>query len=220
MQGQFGLSHPQATHSQLQMHMQAENPSSLLSASMSQSFPTAKMSKVLHVPAMTFDSNTHSSEAANASHSDQMSRMVPIVVDKPVDDGYNWRKYGQKQVKGSEYPRSYYKCTQPNCPVKKKVERSMDGQVTEIIYKGKHNHQKPPSSKRGKDANGSGEFPTNSESLSQGNAVAGFSKRDRESGNEQLSGSSDGEDVGDHDGTDERGYCGDPEQKKRFEFYC
>ncbi|XP_071725738.1 probable WRKY transcription factor 2 [Rutidosis leptorrhynchoides] len=58
------------------------------------------------------------------------------------DDGYNWRKYGQKQVKGSEYPRSYYKCTQPNCPVKKKVERSHEGHITEIIYKGGHNHPK------------------------------------------------------------------------------
>ncbi|XP_047319670.1 probable WRKY transcription factor 3 [Impatiens glandulifera] len=76
-----------------------------------------------------------------------------IVVDKPALDGYNWRKYGQKQVKGSEYPRSYYKCTHPNCPVKKKVERSHDGQITEIIYKGQHNHHQPSPqvNKRGKD---------------------------------------------------------------------
>ncbi|KAB2621285.1 WRKY transcription factor 2 [Pyrus ussuriensis x Pyrus communis] len=67
------------------------------------------------------------------------------------EHGYNWRKYGQKQVKGSEYPRSYYKCTHPNCQVKKKVERSYDGQITEIIYKGApHNHAKPqPNRKAG-----------------------------------------------------------------------
>lgn len=64
------------------------------------------------------------------------------------DDGYNWRKYGQKQVKGSENPRSYYKCTYPNCPTKKKVERNLEGQITEIRYKGKHNHPKPPSNRR------------------------------------------------------------------------
>ncbi|KAM1276501.1 hypothetical protein ACFX13_029706 [Malus domestica] len=64
------------------------------------------------------------------------------------EDGYNWRKYGQKQVKGSEYPRSYYKCTHPNCQVKKKVERSQEGHVTEIIYKGAHNHPKPPPNRR------------------------------------------------------------------------
>lgn len=66
----------------------------------------------------------------------------------PSDDGYNWRKYGQKQVKGSEYPRSYYKCTHPNCQVKKKVERSHEGHITEIIYKGTHNHPKPPPNRR------------------------------------------------------------------------
>ncbi|CAL9113169.1 unnamed protein product [Musa textilis] len=63
--------------------------------------------------------------------------------DRPSYDGYNWRKYGQKQVKGSEYPRSYYKCTDPTCPVKKKVERSFDGQIAEIVYKGEHNHPQP-----------------------------------------------------------------------------
>lgn len=67
---------------------------------------------------------------------------------KSDDDGYRWRKYGQKQVKGSENPRSYYKCTYMNCSMKKKVERSSDGQITEIIYKGTHNHPKPQSTKR------------------------------------------------------------------------
>lgn len=39
------------------------------------------------------------------------------------DDGYNWRKYGEKQVKGSPFPRSYYKCSHPGCPAKKMIER-------------------------------------------------------------------------------------------------
>jgi WRKY transcription factor 33 len=68
---------------------------------------------------------------------------------KSNNDGFNWRKYGQKQVKASENPRSYYKCTHPNCPVKKKVEKSLtDGRVTEIVYKGEHNHPKPVSTRR------------------------------------------------------------------------
>src|SRR4051812_16350019 len=70
------------------------------------------------------------------------------------DDGYNWRKYGQKQVKGSENPRSYYKCTFPNCPTKKKVETSIEGQITEIVYKGTHNHAKPLSTRRGSGGGG------------------------------------------------------------------
>ncbi|KAL2475921.1 putative WRKY transcription factor 2 [Abeliophyllum distichum] len=66
----------------------------------------------------------------------------------PAEDGYNWRKYGQKQVKRSENPRSYYKCTHLNCPVKKKVEQSHEGHVTKIFYKGAHNHPKPPPNHR------------------------------------------------------------------------
>ncbi|CAM0955014.1 unnamed protein product [Alopecurus aequalis] len=65
------------------------------------------------------------------------------------DDGYNWRKYGQKQMKGSENPRSYYKCSFAGCSTKKKVEQAPDGQVTEIVYKGTHNHPKPLNPRRG-----------------------------------------------------------------------
>ncbi|KAL3643223.1 WRKY transcription factor [Castilleja foliolosa] len=73
---------------------------------------------------------------------------INVVGRDAAEDGYNWRKYGQKHVKGSEYPRSYYKCTYEYCPVKKKVERSQEGHVTEIIYKGAHNHPKPSLDRR------------------------------------------------------------------------
>ncbi|XP_019072955.1 probable WRKY transcription factor 2 isoform X2 [Vitis vinifera] len=79
---------------------------------------------------------------------DQRGGVDNMVGGAPAEDGYNWRKYGQKQVKGSEFPRSYYKCTHPNCQVKKKVERSHEGHITEIIYKGAHNHSKPPPNRR------------------------------------------------------------------------
>ncbi|XP_075634032.1 WRKY transcription factor SUSIBA2-like [Castanea sativa] len=79
---------------------------------------------------------------------DQKGPCPSTGTERTSEDVYNWRKYGQKQVKGSEYPRSYYKCTHPNCQVKKKVERSYDGQITEIIYKGTHNHAKPQPNRR------------------------------------------------------------------------
>ncbi|RMZ55339.1 hypothetical protein APUTEX25_003477, partial [Auxenochlorella protothecoides] len=41
------------------------------------------------------------------------------------EDGYNWRKYGEKHVKGSSCPRSYYKCSFPGCQVKKIIERNL-----------------------------------------------------------------------------------------------
>ncbi|KAK1295671.1 putative WRKY transcription factor 20 [Acorus calamus] len=71
-----------------------------------------------------------------------------VVIERSSEDGYNWRKYGQKLVKGSEFPRSYYKCTHPNCQVKKQLERSHNGQITDIVYKGRHDHPKPQPSRR------------------------------------------------------------------------
>ncbi|KAF1890322.1 hypothetical protein Lal_00013576 [Lupinus albus] len=73
---------------------------------------------------------------------------LSVAPERTSDDGYNWRKYGQKLVKGSEFPRSYYKCTHPNCEVKKLFERSHDGQMTDIVYKGTHDHPKPQPSRR------------------------------------------------------------------------
>ncbi|CAI9101221.1 OLC1v1038494C1 [Oldenlandia corymbosa var. corymbosa] len=57
-----------------------------------------------------------------------------------LDDGYKWRKYGQKVVKNSLHP-SYYRCTHNNCRVKKRVERlSEDCRMVITTYEGRHNH--------------------------------------------------------------------------------
>ncbi|XP_015867035.3 WRKY transcription factor 71 isoform X1 [Ziziphus jujuba] len=61
-----------------------------------------------------------------------------------LEDGYRWRKYGQKAVKNSPYPRSYYRCTTQKCTVKKRVERSFQDPSTVITtYEGQHNHPIP-----------------------------------------------------------------------------
>ncbi|KAL4576547.1 hypothetical protein LXL04_012643 [Taraxacum kok-saghyz] len=93
---------------------------------------------------------THNLESQNppiltpvVKSNDKTLNLQTNISDRPSYDGYNWRKYGQKQVKGSEYPRSYYKCTHPNCMVKKKVERCINGEIAEIVYKGEHSHSKP-----------------------------------------------------------------------------
>ncbi|KAI4310735.1 hypothetical protein MLD38_035689 [Melastoma candidum] len=103
------------------------------------------------VPRAETDKMCESSKSASQYLAEEDSRSLNTTsnVDSTSFDGYNWRKYGQKQVKSSEYPRSYYKCTHPNCPMKKKVERSFDGQITEIVYKGEHNHAKTRPPKRG-----------------------------------------------------------------------
>ncbi|XP_010268590.1 PREDICTED: probable WRKY transcription factor 13 [Nelumbo nucifera] len=58
-----------------------------------------------------------------------------------LDDGYKWRKYGQKVVKNTQHPRSYYRCTQDNCRVKKRVERlAEDPRMVITTYEGRHIH--------------------------------------------------------------------------------
>nr|QGQ64053.1 WRKY transcription factor 30 [Santalum album] len=69
--------------------------------------------------------------------------IVPTTLpEKALEDGYNWRKYGQKHVKGNEFIRGYYKCTHPTCQVKKQVERTHDGQIMDTLYIGTHDHPK------------------------------------------------------------------------------
>ncbi|XP_022932710.1 probable WRKY transcription factor 75 [Cucurbita moschata] len=58
-----------------------------------------------------------------------------------LDDGYRWRKYGQKGVKNNKFPRSYYKCTHQGCKVKKQVQRlTRDEGVVVTTYEGIHSH--------------------------------------------------------------------------------
>uniref|UniRef100_A0A9I9DBT6 WRKY domain-containing protein n=1 Tax=Cucumis melo TaxID=3656 RepID=A0A9I9DBT6_CUCME len=62
-------------------------------------------------------------------------------VEDVLDDGYRWRKYGQKAVKHSNHPRSYYRCTHHTCNVKKQIQRhSKDPTIVVTTYEGIHNH--------------------------------------------------------------------------------
>ncbi|XP_010512623.1 PREDICTED: probable WRKY transcription factor 68 [Camelina sativa] len=61
-----------------------------------------------------------------------------------LDDGYKWRKYGQKPVRNSPFPRNYYRCTTTWCDVKKRVERSFSDPSSVITtYEGQHSHPRP-----------------------------------------------------------------------------
>ncbi|KAJ9148052.1 hypothetical protein P3X46_030148 [Hevea brasiliensis] len=63
-------------------------------------------------------------------------------LEGPHDDGYSWRKYGQKDILGAKYPRSYYRCTYRNtlnCWATKQVQRSdEDPTIFDVTYRGLH----------------------------------------------------------------------------------
>ncbi|CAL0304387.1 unnamed protein product [Lupinus luteus] len=49
--------------------------------------------------------------------------------ETPIEDGHQWRKYGQKVILNSKYPRNYYRCTHKfdqNCQATKQVQRVED----------------------------------------------------------------------------------------------
>ncbi|KAJ4904000.1 WRKY transcription factor 55 [Raphanus sativus] len=63
-------------------------------------------------------------------------------INLPPDDNHTWRKYGQKEILGSKFPRAYYRCTHQklyNCPAKKQVQRLNEDPFTfRVTYRGSH----------------------------------------------------------------------------------
>ncbi|XP_051227283.1 uncharacterized protein [Lolium perenne] len=68
-----------------------------------------------------------------------------VAADAVSSDVWAWRKYGQKPIKGSPYPRGYYRCsTAKGCPARKQLERSRADPNTFILtFTGDHNHAAP-----------------------------------------------------------------------------
>ncbi|KAG6523334.1 hypothetical protein ZIOFF_013190 [Zingiber officinale] len=203
-QGQFELNHVQGSHLHpfpyIPPEFRSTTPTTTITSTTSSlrqlCVPPFNLSSIQQMPYLPLSTYNSSPQLSSLPFADKKPQTSNLIADKPADDGYNWRKYGQKQVKGGEYPRSYYKCTHPKCPVKKKVERSFDAQVTEIIYKGQHNHQPPQPIRQGKEGGGlASDF--NPETSLQGSRQSEATyKRDRESdfgSMEHLSDSSDDE---------------------------
>ncbi|KAI3909406.1 hypothetical protein MKW98_007930 [Papaver atlanticum] len=79
----------------------------------------------------------------------------------PPSDSWAWRKYGQKPIKGSPYPRGYYRCSSSKgCPARKQVERSrVDPTMLVITYACEHNHPWPASRNNNSSTNSSSPPP-------------------------------------------------------------
>uniref|UniRef100_A0A0D9V3P3 WRKY domain-containing protein n=1 Tax=Leersia perrieri TaxID=77586 RepID=A0A0D9V3P3_9ORYZ len=60
----------------------------------------------------------------------------------PLDDGFSWRKYGQKDILGAKYPRAYFRCTHRHtqgCHASKQVQRAdADPLLFDVVYQGNH----------------------------------------------------------------------------------
>lgn len=70
-------------------------------------------------------------------------RLSIVPMPRTPSDGYNWRKYGQKQVKSSEGSRSYYRCTFSDCSAKKIECCDISNRLIETVYRSHHNHDPP-----------------------------------------------------------------------------
>ncbi|WOK95489.1 putative WRKY transcription factor 59 isoform X1 [Canna indica] len=70
-------------------------------------------------------------------------RSQKISTHTPYSDGYQWRKYGEKKISGSRFPRSYYRCTyrqDKGCQATKQVQQQghSDPPLFLVTYKGEH----------------------------------------------------------------------------------
>ncbi|KAI3979242.1 hypothetical protein MKX01_007718 [Papaver californicum] len=77
-----------------------------------------------------------------ARWTEQIRASAQTGLEGPLDDGYDWRKYGQKDILGAKHPRGYYKCSHRNaqgCLAMKQVQRSeLDPSIFNVTYIGKH----------------------------------------------------------------------------------
>lgn len=105
--------------------------------------------------ATTSNCKTHGAKRRKAQQKTVVC--VPAIggTDKPTgeclpSDSWAWRKYGQKPIKGSPYPRGYYRCSSSKgCTARKQVERSRsDPSMLVITYTSDHNHSWPTRTNR------------------------------------------------------------------------
>nr|QFI57436.1 WRKY41 [Glycyrrhiza glabra] len=135
---------PTQTGNQLQV--------SVCSTPFSELTPNSVTQSLSSVASPTIRKQKMSPPKTNNMHLEEVDRKKPSggkalspvsVARTSAPDGYNWRKYGQKQVKSPTGSRSYYRCTHSNCCAKKVECCDHSGHVIEIVYKSEHSHDPP-----------------------------------------------------------------------------
>ncbi|XP_076884022.1 WRKY DNA-binding transcription factor 70-like [Bidens hawaiensis] len=65
-----------------------------------------------------------------------------VTISSTTEDGYAWRKYGQKEILNSKFPRCYFRCTHKHfhgCKAVKQVQKQEDeSNMFHITYFGHH----------------------------------------------------------------------------------
>ncbi|TVU47244.1 EcWRKY-61 [Eragrostis curvula] len=85
---------------------------------------------------------------APSSHQSHMNsrkekRMRKVDTFAPHNDGHQWRKYGEKKINNTNFPRYYYRCTYKdnmNCPATKQVQQKdhSDPPLYAVTYYNEH----------------------------------------------------------------------------------
>ncbi|KAL2468731.1 WRKY transcription factor 22 [Forsythia ovata] len=90
-------------------------------------------------------STSHTPSPRSKRRKNHLKRVCHVPADSLSNDMWSWRKYGQKPIKGSPYPRGYYKCsTSKGCMARKQVERNRsDPGMFIVTYTAEHNHPMP-----------------------------------------------------------------------------
>ncbi|KFK26883.1 hypothetical protein AALP_AA8G305900 [Arabis alpina] len=89
---------------------------------------------------------SHQAPLRSRKRKNQQKRTICHVTQENLSsDMWAWRKYGQKPIKGSPYPRNYYRCSSTKgCLARKQVERSnLDPNIFIVTYTGEHTHPRP-----------------------------------------------------------------------------
>ncbi|PAN49800.1 hypothetical protein PAHAL_9G476100 [Panicum hallii] len=92
-------------------------------------------------------SASSSGNTKKRSFSGRSQRPSDKKITATLEDDHVWRKYGQKEIQNSPYPRSYYRCTHSSgqgCNAKRQVQRSeTDPSMYVVTYYGEHTCRDP-----------------------------------------------------------------------------